>query len=999
MVTLSEQLTNQFYDWESRGRGWNSFLVPVDLEPAYKPFYFKHQVHHQPNVDDGKRHTLLSRLAEAFKSKPKVEPIPEEEEYPLATTFECNEPINTFSISLPKGEKVDVVATEHLLLMLSSSNYPISFEICGSHVAISFQLVCRTSDMFHVESQVKAYFPECVIQQSTDFLEGFGSDSAFASVVHFGLQEEFMRPLRMTDKFDPDPLIGILATLERLQRNEYAVIQILFQGAVSPWSESIMRSVTTYDGTPFFENAPEMVPLAKKKVSGPLFAVAIRVMGVSHREDSAQHISDMVGSAFGRLYFSETNSLLPVYPQVDFQSIVDSFLLRESYTTGMLLNMQELATVVHLPSQSVTSAKLVRDTRKTKAAPSITEGHKLVLGLNEYQGYEKLATTNTQTRLRHTHLIGATGTGKSTLLHSMIVQDIRNGNGVAVLDPHGDLIENILPHIPNRRHKDVIIIDPSDGEYPVGFNILSAHSEIEKDILSSDLVAVFKRLSSSWGDQMNSVFANAILAILESSKGGTLIDLRRFLVEKSFRETYLKSVLDPNIVYYWQKEFPLLKSGSVGSILTRLDTFLRPKLIRNMVAQKKSLDFEDILDSQKILLIKLSQGLIGTENSYLLGTFFVTKMYQAAMARQIQSKEDRKDFFLYVDEFQNFITPSMSHILSGARKYHLGLILAHQDMSQLSKHDSELANSVVSNAGTRICFRLGDTDAKRFAAGFSYFDAQDLENLNVGQAIARVERPEFDFSLDTIPEQQIEAAAGELNSKVIIDLSRKVYGTPKAEVETMLLPVQEVTEDKQTPQPDIDNTPIKERAKKVEAKEIEPTILPERIVQRKEESQHRYLQALIKKMATSRGYKTLIEEPTPDGKGRVDVHLEKNGKRIAVEICNTTDPDWEVHNIQKCFDAGYDVIVACSSERKSLENNRKRAESNLPEAVLSKLLFFEPEVLFQFLDQELANEASSEVRTKGYRVKVEYTAVSETNAKQVSSQIARAIVQSKKPKK
>ena len=257
-------------------------------------------------------------------------------------------------------------------------------------------------------------------------------------------------------------------------------------------------------------------------------------------------------------------------------------------------------------------------------------------------------------------------------------------------------------------------------------------------------------------------------------------------MEKAFRDVYLKTVRDQHVVYYWQKEFPLLKSGSVGPILTRLDTFLRPKLIRNMVAQRKGLDFENILDTQKILLVKLSQGLIGAENSFLLGTFFVSKMYQAAMARQAKSKTERNDFFLYIDEFQNFITPSMSHILSGARKYHLGLILAHQDMQQLQKYDTELASSVVVNAGTRICFRLGDTDARRFANGFSYFEVEDLENLHTGEAIARIEQPNFDFSLSTIPLPELNSREAEETAKLVIAHSRERYGTPKEIVERSL---------------------------------------------------------------------------------------------------------------------------------------------------------------------------------------------------------------------
>lgn len=1004
--SLSEYLTEQFYRWEQRGRGWQYFEYPVCLEPEFVPFYFASAKPITKFVDDGKVHSIFSLITSALKRKPE----PEVQEYAgyeqaQGLIFDCDEPLRIYTIALPKGHKVDAEAMQQLLLMLSYCQYPLSFEIVGSSSAISLLLTCRQSDAGQMTSQVKAYFPDCIIKECADPLQEIVlQDDGMASICHYGLRDEFMRPLRTSDRIKPDPLIGILASMEHLQHGEYAVIQVLFQGTANPWSESIMRSVLDGSGKPFFENAPEMVPLAKEKISAPLFSVAMRVMGVSHTVKSAHHISNMVGSALGRLFFSESNSLIPIMsPDLDFSVNVRDFLKRETHQTGMLLNSRELATIVHLPSDTVVSDKLVRDTRKTKVAPAITEHQSLILGLNEHQGKEKLVTVNSNQRLRHTHLIGATGTGKSTLLHSMIVQDIKQGNGVAVLDPHGDLIESILAYIPIQRHNDVIVIDPSDADYPVGFNILSAHSEVEKDILSSDLVAVFKRLSTSWGDQMNSVFANAILALIESTQGGTLIDLRRFLVEKDFRHSYLKAVKDANIVYYWQKEFPLLKSGSVGPILTRLDTFLRPKLIRNMVAQKKGLDFENILDTQKILLIKLAQGLIGTENSYLLGTFFVTKIYQAAMARQMKAKDDRKDFFLYVDEFQNFITPSMSLILSGARKYHLGLILAHQDMTQLTKYDTELASSVVSNAGTRICFRLGDTDAKRFASGFSFFDAEDLENLNTGEAVARIERPEYDFSLSTIPQPYIEPERAALNMEAAIAHSRETYGTPRQEVEEQLEALREALHELKEeipapPKPEKKAPIIPPKRESIGLVDI--SVSPkEKIAVQKDESHHRYLQALIKKMAESRGFKALIEEPTPDGNGRVDVHIERNGKRIAVEICNTTEPDWEVHNIEKCFNAGYDLIVACSDESKSLKNIQKKVDTLLTTEIRSKVVFFEPHAFFQHLDEELAKEASTEVRTKGYRVKVEYSAVSAEEAKQKNNSIVKTVSESSIKKK
>jgi DNA helicase HerA-like ATPase len=1002
-LSLSEQLTAQFYDWELRGRGWLEYGLSVDLEPPFHPFVH-HSVTSAPVVDDGRIPNIFERVINIFQPK-KPPPLPEEDENPIIPfLFERQERITIFSVTLPKGYKVGMTETEQLLVMLSNTRYPLSFEIIANTTSISLQFVSRVSDSHLVQSQVKAYFPECIIKERTDGIEQVIANSTYGAVIDFGLRDEFMLPLAMPERLDSDPFIGLFATLDSLKEGEQVVLQILFSGTLHPWAQSIMRSVTGSDGKAFFGNAPQMLPLAQEKVSSPLFAVSMRILMTGNTEQGLHFLTNLVQPAFVRFFNSPHNSLIPLQTSLSFEDRVDNMLLRESQRLGMLLNSKELANIVHFPSASVTTSKLERDTRKTKSTPAITEGHTLVLGTNSHNGKDKNVTVSNTQRLKHTHIIGATGTGKSTFLINLITQDIQNGEGVCVLDPHGDLIESLLAHIPENRTQDVVIIDPADAEFPIGFNILSAHSEIEKDILSSDLVSVFKRLSTSWGDQMNSVFANAVLAFLESSKGGTLVDLRRFLVEKSFRDNYLKSVSDPSILYYWQKEYPLLKTNSIGSILTRLDTFLRPKLIRNMVAQKKSLDFEQILDSGKIVLVKLSQGLIGNENSYLLGTFFVTKIYQAAMARQAKGKDARKDFFMYIDEFQNFITPSISAILSGARKYHLGLILAHQDMQQLLKYDTELASSVVANAGTRICFRLGDTDAKRFESGFSFFERQDLENLNTGQAIARIERPDFDFSLETVPLADADPTKSEQTKAAAIAYSRTSYGTPKEDVEKLLT---ELIADTQvepaanavtTKEPIIEFVPYS----KTETKSISPEQEAEttdRLVRQKQESRHRYLQNLVKKMAESRGYVATLEERTPDGSGRVDVSLQKGGKRIACEICVTTEVQWELHNIQKCLAAGYDIVVECSDDAKVLEQIQKKIETELTEEEQKRVLLYEPEHFFHYLDNEAAKETSTETRIKGYRVKVEYSNASENNAEQKKNTIMKAISDSVRNKK
>jgi hypothetical protein len=853
-----------------------------------------------------------------------------------------------------------------------------------------------------VYGQLKAYFPDCIINYGKHENLNIVTDEP-GFVTDFGLQEEFTRPLAMQEKTPLDPFTGLFGILENLQDGDSVVFQVMFKGAVNPWSESILRSVTIGGGDSFFSDAPEMPKLAQEKVSYPLFAVVMRLLAQSHTQERAQHVLTTVGANLIQMSKGTGNNLIYLSEHGYTNTThVEDIAERLSHRSGMILNSAELATFVHIPS-GIKSKKLEREVKKTKPSPPPTYGHDFILGMNIHQGKEQIVTLEKSHRLKHMHVIGATGTGKSTLLQGCIVQDILLGNGLAVVDPHGDLIESVLPYIPEHRHKDVIIIDPADAEFPVGFNILTAHTDIEKEILASDLVATFRRLSTSWGDQMNSVLANALLAFVESKEGGTLIDLRRFLIEKAYREQFLKTVNDPSIVYYWQKEYPLLKSSSIGSILTRLDGFLRPKLIRNMVAQKKSLNFEDILDSRKILLIKLSQGLIGAENSYLLGTLLVSKIYQSAMARQTQNKADRKEFFLYIDEFQNFICPSLSTILSGTRKYGLGCILAHQDMLQLQKQDSELASSVISNAGTRVCFRVGDIDAKRFEQGFASFEAQDIQNLGIGEAIARVERPEYDFTVSTLQLNEIETEQAESVKNAVIAISRKQYGTPRDVVEKSLeylkaqTPNEHIQEQlgiegskMEAPKAGVEKqeattNPIEEIFNGDTPNEI-PTIsspkdeskTKELLVRRKEVTEHKYLQTLIKKVAQERGYVAHTEKQLSKSRERVDISIEGHNKSIACEIGVNTQADWEIHNIKKCLGFGYDFVIAISPNKKLLQSLKAKLDGHLKINEQNKVLFLAPIEFVAWLDQNVIKANSMERTIKGYRVKAEYNTNTDT---------------------
>ncbi len=596
------------------------------------------------------------------------------------------------------------------------------------------------------------------------------------------------------------------------------------------------------------------------------------------------------------------------------------------------------------------------------------------------------------------HVIGATGTGKSSLLLKLIIQDVFQNRGIAVLDPHGDLIDEIIKNISDDRLKDVILVDPSDSEYPIGLNLLSAYSDPEKIILSSDLVALFRRFATSWGDQMTSVLANAINAIIESENGGTLIDLRRFLVESNFRNKFLQTVTDPNIIYYWKNEFQLLRANTVAPILTRLDTFLRPRIVRNMMAQKEGLDFSDILENKKILLVKLAQGLIGEENSYLLGTLFVAKLHQAAQQRQNIPPEQRKPFYFYIDEFQNFITPSMSAILTGARKYGLGLILAHQDLDQLAHRDTELANSILSNPAIRVCFRCGDKDAIKLESGFSYFDSTDLQSLPIGQSIVRVGQKDHDFNLSFTPLSKVETSIADGKQRTVIDHCRSTYALHQSKVEEILRdalqvvaipvkperPIKVVKEEKPPRDIPIEKIEVDEEqtTPKIDL-QVEAKQFMEKEVEREKQREHRFIQEYIKKVAEARNFKAVLEEPINSGTGKVDVSLHRDDLKIACEISVTNTIEYEVQNIQKCLTAGYSLVFMISNDLKHLNDIRTLAVQEIEPTFHHRIYFVSKNEFVNQLDLFLAQMTQpTETRAKGYRVKLNYTTPKDVSGQQ-----------------
>ncbi|MFP3939500.1 MAG: helix-turn-helix domain-containing protein [Thermoanaerobaculia bacterium] len=574
----------------------------------------------------------------------------------------------------------------------------------------------------------------------------------------------------------------LVATLADLSGGELGLVQVLFQAARAPWAESILRSVTNSRGEPLFIDAPEITSLAREKVSSPLFAVVLRIAARAREEFRALQIAERIAAGLSLFGSPRTNQLMALEPQAGSAWEAD-ILGRTSHRPGMLLSAEELASLIRFPGKEVEIPELVRRAEKSKRAPAEVLGEGTLLGFNEDRGRIAEVRLPAEARTKHLHVVGSSGTGKSTLLIRTILEDIEAGRGVGVLDPHGDLVDEIAARVPEGRLSEVVLFDPSDSEHPIGWNFLGAVSEAEKELLASDLVGVFRRLSTSWGDQMTSVLANAILVFLESERGGTLLDLRQFLVDESFRKRMLATVQDPHLRSYWQTEFPLIAGRKPQApILTRLDTFLRSKTIRRIVTVRKpKLDFRKLVDGGGVFLGKLALGEIGEANAALLGSLLVSKIHQVTLARQGQDPSLRRPFFLYIDEFHQVATPSMASLFSGARKYRLGLAVAHQDLYQLRSTVPEVERSLLANAYTRICFRLGDEDARTLSRGFAYFGAEDLTRLSVGEAICRVGSSEEDFNLRTLPLEELGRQEAERRREELREISGHRWGVPPEE--------------------------------------------------------------------------------------------------------------------------------------------------------------------------------------------------------------------------
>lgn len=419
----------------------------------------------------------------------------------------------------------------------------------------------------------------------------------------------------------------------------------------------------------------------------------------------------------------------------------------------------------------------------------MAQDHITSFAVTDFRNSETVFGIKAKDRLSHMYVLGKTGTGKTTLLKNMIISDIQSGNGLAVIDPHGDLSESLLDFIPRERIQDTIYLNPADQDFPFGFNPLENVDPLNRHLIASNLITVLKKIwSEFWGPRMEYILRNAILTLLEYP-GSTLIDLQQLLSDKDFRNRVLEKVETIQLKDFWQKEFDKysawLKSDAVSPIQNKVGQFLTAPILRNIFAQKKSvINFRKVMDEGKILIVNLAKGKIGEDMCALVGSLFTTSFELAALSRSDIPEENRKPFYLYIDEVQSFITQSFANMLSESRKYRLGLIMAHQYLEQL---DEGIRHSLFGNAGTIISFRLGQEDAHIMAREFyPVFEETDIINLPNHHIYLKLmidgisSQP---FSARTLQPIEIKK---EFREK-IIEISRTLYARPKAQVEKEIL--------------------------------------------------------------------------------------------------------------------------------------------------------------------------------------------------------------------
>ena len=715
-------------------------------------------------------------------------------------------------VRLPRDNEIKIDAAEQMFASLYSvkktdwlrwikSEDHFSFEIVARKEDIRFYLSCHKDLQDLVEKQVHGAYPGAEVKVVDEY-NIFSEEGkvAFAQLV---LKRASHLPIKAYRDLPTDPLSSVTSALAKMGEGEGAVVQVLVSPATAGWQQAGRAYIAKVKGQ---EADPEKAQYKVEqkaleqidtKIGKPGFHTVVRiVVAATTAEQAKAHLSNIKGT--WEQFTSDQNSFkkqriwFKKFFMIDFIYRYMPMLVRPG-----VLSADEVATVFHWPNKMVETPHIKWLPAKRAPAPAEIPQTGLYLGKSAYRGISRPVYIGEDDRRRHIYIIGKTGTGKSELLKDMILQDIRAGKGVCLIDPH-DTVEKLLELIPAERAEDVIYFDPSDTERPMGLNMLEAETEEQQHFVVSSIVGLMYKLydphkTGIIGPRFEHAIRNAMLTVM-AEKGNTFVEVVRALTDAKFVRELLPKVKDPIIRRYWTDQIAQTadfhKSEVLDYIVSKFGRFVTNKMMRNIIGQSESaFDFRKVMDKGKILLINLAKGKIGEENSSFLGLILVPKILMAAMSRQDVSEEQRRDFYLYVDEFQNFATPDFAQILSEARKYRLNLTVANQFIGQM---EEEVKNAVFGNVGTVISFRLGVADANflqhEYTPVFNETDLTNVERFNAYIKTTVNNEPVPPFSMDLT--RDMEAEAKLKNPKVremIIQLSRLKYGRDRQLIEAEII--------------------------------------------------------------------------------------------------------------------------------------------------------------------------------------------------------------------
>lgn len=682
-----------------------------------------------------------------------------------------------------------------------------SFEYFGHAQYAYFYIAVEESLKETVESLIYSTYPDAEIQETEDYTKRFKPDQQSRNIGVAGaeiiMHHSDVYPIKTYDDFGEDSMSRLFSVISKIAATDQVWVQIITEPLPDTAGFFFKRNWRyRFAAMHHFFSIKDRFRTGGRKAINEMrhhkahekdaekpFRVSIRCVYIAETHEEADRKLEAVINAFYQFNDSDVNEF-HAHRTHDMKNFLRSYKLRE-HATSFIMSAKEVSTIYHLPNADYVPHIVHVQARKAdppQDLPKVGEPNVSGFGVTNYHNNFVPFGIKRDDRRRHLYTVGKSGSGKSKLLELLIIQDIMDGKGFGVLDPHGDLIDNILRYIPEHRIDDVVLFDPADTSYPIAFNPLEAIADAYKMQVTTGFLDIFKKVfGDNWTYRLEHVLRYVTLALLDSPNT-TVISIQKMLTDKNYRQKIVSRIRENTVKSFWVSEFAAwsekFDSEAITPLLNKVGQLISTNMIRNIIGQPKTkFDLRDIIDKKKILLMKVSKGLLGEENSSLIGSMVITKLFQAAMSRANIPEEQREDFYFYVDEFQNFATDTFAEILSEARKYRLNLTMAHQYMGQLSE---VVRTTVFGNVGSMVSFRVGAEDAAILEGEYTpVFKVRDIINLGVREFYTKMSvngelREAFSGRTLSIP-----PVTNDLTQRIIA-ASRAKYCTPREEVEDIL---------------------------------------------------------------------------------------------------------------------------------------------------------------------------------------------------------------------